>query len=391
MTVNSPEVRTVQGRLRDLTAQPTARKLGAGEIAVVDTQDMPRRQAELLVAAKPAAVVNLQRFSSGTVPNYGTHLLLDASIPLVEAVGGQSRTLLRNGKKATIAADGTISVGKKAAGVGEFVDRADVDASFAAAQEGLIDHMEAYFGNTIEFIRAESPLLVDGVGVPELGDTMAGRKVLVVAPEGELRERLSRMRNFIREYSPVIIGVGVAADTLVDLGHDLEFIVGDPADISAEALRSGARVILPADPDGHAAGLERIQDLGVGAMTFPAATQSPTDLAILLAAFHDAELIVTLGGAVDLDQLFAAPGQASPAALLARLKAGRRLVDASVIEELYRIDSPSGVAWAWAILGLLVAVASMILIVGLGGPGEFGENLADTWAQILTRVQGWFD
>ena len=50
-------------------------------------------------------------------------------------------------------------------------------------------------------------------------------------------------------------------------------LVGDPGDIEAAALRSGARVVVPAGPDGHVVGLERIQDLGVGALTFPSAVE----------------------------------------------------------------------------------------------------------------------
>ncbi|WP_436407029.1 putative cytokinetic ring protein SteA [Corynebacterium sanguinis] len=400
MTVNASnsgatDLTGLTGRIRDCTPQGKGLgKLAAGDVAVVDSPDMTRREAELLADAKPAAVVNLASFSTGSIPNYGPHVLLDAGVPLVEGAGAEARSVLRSGKKATIWADGAIYVGKKLAGNGVFVDRGSVDTNFAAAQRSLVDNMEAYFGNTIQFIHSESPLLIDGVGVPELGEAMAGRKVLVVSPltdaGAELRTRVENLRNFIREYSPVIIGVGPAADTLVDMGYNPDFIVGDPVDISAESLRGHARVILPADPDGHAVGLERIQDLGVGAMTFPAATNSPTDLAILLATFHNAEMIVTVGDPVDLDRIFANPADASPAALLTRLKAGGRLVDSTAIENLYRTTSGSGVAWAWAILGILVALAAVILIVGLGGPGEFTENLVDTWNQIALRVQGWF-
>ncbi|SDL70271.1 Uncharacterized membrane-anchored protein [Corynebacterium mycetoides] len=394
VTPSDPAAGTVQGRLRDCTVQGKGLgKLSSGEIAVVDSPDMTRREAEQLIGATPAAVVNLSQFSTGAIPNYGPHLLMDAGIPLVEGAGAEMRSQLRSGKKATIAVDGTIYVGKKHAGTGQYVDRAAVDATFASAQQSLVDHMEAYFGNTIEFIHSESPLLIDGVGVPDLGDAMDGEKVLIVSGgvgEAErLRERLGNLRNFIREYSPVIIGVGAASDTLTDLGYNPDFIVGDPADISAESLRGNAKVILPADPDGHAVGLERIQDLGVGAMTFPAATSSPTDLAILLATFHGAETIATVGETVELDEMFAHPADSSPAALLARLKAGHRLVDASVIENLYRTTSGGGVAWAWAVLGVLVALATIIVIVGLGGPGGFTDNVVDTWNQIASRVNGW--
>ena len=150
-------------------------------------------------------------------------------------------------------------------------------------------------------------------------------------------------------------------------------------------------MILPADPDGHAAGLERIQDLGVGAVTFPAATDSPADLAILLAVFHDAETIVTVGDGLDLDRIFAGDEDATPAAMLTRLKAGNRIVDSRVIENLYeKSSSGAGLAWAWAILGLLVAVATVILIVGLVGNGSFVDNLIDTWNNFALTVQNLF-
>ena len=198
------------------------------------------------------------------------------------------------------------------------------------------------------------------------------------------------LRNFIREYDPVIIGVDAAADTLLELGYKPDLIVGNPAGIGADTLRSGARVVLPADPDGHAAGLERIQDLGVGAMTFPAATDSATDLALLLADYHGAQIIVNAGSPFDLDGVFANDPEATPTAMLTRAKLGKRLVDASAISDLYTVSSGKGLAWLWAILGILVALAAIVLIVGFSGPGTFTDNLIDTWNSIALTFQGWF-
>lgn len=383
---------TITGSLRDCTPQGKGlRKFSAGDIAIVDSPDMTRREAQILAEKRPGAVVNIAQFSSGNVPNYGPQLLLDAGIPLLENAGAATRGAFRDGKKGSVTPDGEVIAGKKAIAQADALDRTAADAVFDESQQHLVDHMEAYFGNTIEFIHTESPLLVDGVGVPELGDTMGGRKVLIVSPNPDTRERVEQMRNFIREFQPVIIGVGGAADTLLDLGYSCDFIVGDPSDISADNLRGDARVILPADPDGHAAGLERIQDLGVGAVTFPAATDSATDLAILLAVFHDAETIVTVGDDVDLDRIFAGAPEATPAAMLTRLKAGNRIVDSRVIENLYeKSSSGAGIAWAWAILGLLVAVATVILIVGLVGNGSFVDNLVDTWNNFALTVQNLF-
>ncbi|MDN6274755.1 MAG: SteA C-terminal domain-containing protein, partial [Corynebacterium casei] len=141
---------------------------------------------------------------------------------------------------------------------------------------------------------------------------------------------------------------------------------------------------------GTAEGLERIQDLGIGAMTFPAATDSATDLALLLADFHEAELIVQVGDSLDLDDIFAAKEHATPAAMLTRLKAGNRLVDSSAIINLYTVRTGGSMAWLWAVLGVLVALAVIVLVVGLGGDGTFANNLIDTWNNIALTFQGWF-
>ena len=393
-----PPSAELRGTLRDCTPQGKGLgKLGEGDIVFVDSPDMQRRLAEQIISHRPAAVVNLAPYSTGTLPTFGPHLLLDAGVPLFEAAGTEMRAKIRDGKKVTVSSSGQITVGRKVAGQAQPVSRSEVDATFAQAQRGLVENMEAYFGNTIEFIHSEAALLIDGVGAPELGDVMADRKVVVVSPAPDTRQRLTELKNFMQEYTPVVIGVGSAADTLADMGYAPDIIVGDPTDVAAENLRSDARVILPADPDGYAPGLERIQDLGVGAMTFPAATDSPTDLAILLATFHDAEMIVTVGQPVELDRIFAdsattaGTSATEPAALLARLKAGRKIVDSSVITNLYAVESGAGVAWAWAILGVLVAAAVVILIAGLGGDGNFADNLVDTWNTIVLTARDWFN
>ena len=46
--------------------------------------------------------------------------------------------------------------------------------------------------------------------------------------------------------------------------------------------------------------------------------------------------------------------------------------------------------WLWALLGILVALAVVILIVGLGGDESFLQNLIDTWNNFALSVQGWF-
>lgn len=390
------ETATITGTLRDCTpAGKGRRRLSEGDIAVINAPDLSRREAQFLIDARPQAVVNLAQFSTGAVPNYGPLMLLDAEIVLVEAEEGTLLSGFRDGAKKgqlEFAADNSavLSNASKEIGTGVMVTRAAAEERFADAQRVLVASMEAYFGNSVEFLQSEAPLLIDGVGVPEIGEDISGRKAVVVAPGADHREQVEGLRNFIREYDPVLIAVGKAADTLMDLKYQPHFIVGDPLEVSTETLRSGARVILPADPDGHAVGLERIQDLGIGAMTFPAALGNHTDMALLLAGYHEAELIVVAGENFSLDEIFAHPDQAHPGSLLTRTKIAPRLIDAQAVISMYRVAPSRSIGWLWAILGILVAVATVILIIGFGGDGSFADNLINTWNSFALWVQGLF-
>ncbi|MEJ6014521.1 putative cytokinetic ring protein SteA [Corynebacterium sp. H127] len=377
--------------LRDVThGGKGLKRLAAGDIALIDAPDVGRAFAQQLADKKPAAIINIAQFTTGTMPNFGPQILLDAGIMLVENVGESIREGIKDGKKARVTDDGQVFVGERSVANGTVVTPALAEAAFGDAQQSLVDHMEAFFGNTIQFLHSESPLLIDGLGIPETGVNMAGRKVLVLSPGQGHRDQLKRLRNFIREYEPVLIGVDGAADTLVESGYTPSLIVGDPSNIGNDALRSGARVVLPAAPDGHAPGLERIQDLGIGAMTFPAASNSATDLALLLADYHEADIIVAAGSKLDLAEIFAGHAYATPSALLTRTKLGGKLVDGDTISDLYTVKPTGGGGWIWAMLGILAALAVIIAIAGLSGDGAFVDNLIDTWNNIALAFQGLF-
>lgn len=382
----------VHGIVRDCTREGKGwRKITAGDIAVIDAPDISRVDAQRLLAVQPSVVVNSSAFSTGMMPNVGPQMLLDANIVLVENVGTETRFALKNGKPARLTDEGELYHGSTLIGKGHVLTREEAESSFVEARRNLVENMEAYFGNATEFINSESPLLIDGIGIPDVDVPIRGRSVVVVAPGREHYDELAVLRSFIREWEPVLIGVDSAADTLVEAGYHPALIVGNPTTIGAQALRSGARLILPAEPDGFAAGLERVQDLGIGAVTFPAATDSATDLALLLASYHGASLVVLAGAEVDLTAMFSGAEVASPSALLTRVKLGSTLVDARTVAELRSADySGRSTAWLWALLGCVVLVSVVLLIAGLDGPGSFGDNLIDTWNNIALTVQGWW-
>ena len=155
-----------------------------------------------------------------------------------------------------------------------------------------------------------------------------------------------------------------------------------------ETLQCGAQLVLPASPDGHAEGLERVQDQGVSAITFPAVADAE-ELALLLVDYAGASLVVAVGLTMSL-QDFLDPDSisTSAAAFLTRLKVAHCLVDAQAISSL-RPDQT--VSW-WAVLLVVVAVIFAAFMVYLYGfpdtPGA--STIIDGWNSFATTVQGWF-
>lgn len=330
------------------------RRVGPGDIVVLDILDLDRITADALVEADIAGVVNASASISGRYPNLGPEVLVANGVTLIDEAGPTVFKKIRDGAKVRLY-NGAVYAGDRRLARG--VERNDVEIAdlMLEAKSGLVAHLESFAGNTIEFIRSESPLLIDGIGIPEIDVDLRRRHVVLVGDELDASDDLKRLKPFIKEYQPVLIGIGSGADVLRKAGYRPQLIVGDPDQMSAEVLRCGSQVVLPADADGHAPGLERIQDLGVGAMTFPAAG-SAMDLALLLADHHGAALLVTAGHSANIETFFDRTRQmTNPSMFLTRLKVGEKLVDARAVATLYRNRVSAG-AIALLVLAMLMAV-----------------------------------
>lgn len=361
-------------------------RIGRGDVVVCDELDLDRTTADLMVEAGVAAVVNASPFISGRYPNLGPEVLAAAGIELVDDAGKEVFSRIKDGAKIRVH-EGVVYTGERELAQGESLTDTDVTSRMLAARSGVVDHLEAFAGNTVEFIRVESPLLIDGVGIPDVEVNLNNRHVLVVSDGADHVEDLKRLKPFIKEYAPVLIGVNRGADALVKAGYRPDLIVGDPEMITTNTLRSGAQVVLPAAPDGHAPGLERIQDLGIGAMTFPA-TGSAADLALIIADHHGASLIVSVGHSASLEEFFdAGRRESNPSTFLTRLKVGTKLVDGKAVATLYRSRGHGG-AIALFILAALVAVVAAVLVSNQGH--DLLQWVIDQWNRFALWVQGQF-
>ncbi|HET6286712.1 MAG TPA: putative cytokinetic ring protein SteA [Amycolatopsis sp.] len=374
-------VARVDRRTRELL-----RRLSPGDIAVLDQLDLDRPTADALVEAEVAAVVNASPSISGRFPNLGPEILLEAGIPLVDSVGGELLRKVKDGTKLRVH-EGFVYIGERQLGSGVQQTRESVADQMIEAKAGMSTQLEAFSANTIEFLRRERSLILDGVGVPEIRVPLKDRHALVVAGGNGHAEDLKKLKKYISEHRPVLIGVDAGADTLRAQGYQPDVIVGDPHGIGAETLRSGGEVVVPAQPDGHAPGVERIQDLGIGAVTFPA-TGNAEDLALLLADAHEASLVVTVGFQATLRE-FLDHGRSgsNPSTFLTRLKLGTKLVDGKAVATLHRSRVSLG-AIVLLVLAALVAVAAALLVSDVGS--VYLDWIRDTWNSFIAWAKGLF-
>ncbi|MBN9103244.1 MULTISPECIES: putative cytokinetic ring protein SteA [unclassified Pseudonocardia] len=382
-----PELPGLAGTARvDRRTDGLLRRLKSGEIAVLDQIDLDRATADALVAADVAAVVNASPSISGRFPNLGPEILVAAGIMLVDNVGAEAMHAIKDGARIRLDG-GVIYAGELRLAAGVLQDADSVADALVEAKSGLAHQLEAFAANTIEFMRQERAMLLDGAGVPPVEVELAGRQVLVVAAGFDAAAELARLKNYIREYRPVLVGVGAGADVLMAAGHTPALIVGDPAEVSNETLTCGADIVVPAFADGHAPGLHRVQDLGAGAVTFPS-TANPEDLALLLAAHHDAALVVTVGLSGTMAE-FLDRGRAGSNAstFLTRLQLGGVLVDSRVIATLYRSRISAGAI-------LLMIGAAVVAIVAALLVSDAGDAvlawISHGWGALFEVIRGWF-
>jgi uncharacterized membrane-anchored protein len=388
----SPARRTVQppqgpgacGPARvDRRTKNLTKRLRAGDVAVIDHQDIDKVAAEALVAARPAAVVNAAKSISGRYPNLGPDIIVSAGIPLVDDVGSELLDAVTDQIPLRVH-EGEIWTGDRLLGKGVEQDAASVAAAMDEARAGLAVQLEAFVANTMEYMLKDRDLLLDGVGVPDVRTRIEGRQALIVVRGYHYREDLATLRPYIREYRPVLIGVDGGADAILDAGYRPDLVVGDMDSVTDRALTCGAELVVHAYPDGRAPGLQRLRDLELDAVVFPA-TGTSEDIAMLLADDKGASLIVAVGTHATLVEFLDKGRSGMGSTFLTRLRVGGKLVDAKGVSRLYRQRITNAQLALLALAGLLAVAAA--LSVTEGGQvfyGLLGARLDDIWSWMTS-------
>jgi len=369
----------------DTRTKNLTKRLRPGDVAVIDHLDIDKVSAEALVACRPAAVLNAAASISGRYPNLGPQILVEAGIPLVDEVGQDVLTAVHEGEVGRLH-DGCLYIGDEAVAKGHEHDAASVTALMEEARAGLAVQLEAFAANTMEYLRKERDLLLDGVGVPHISTEIDGRQVLIVVRGYHYKEDLATLRPYIREYRPILIGVDGGADAILDAGHTPDLIVGDMDSVSDRALTCGAEIVVHAYRDGRAPGLERVIDLGVTPVVFPA-TGTSEDVAMLLADDKGASLIVAVGTHATLVEFLDKGRSGMASTFLTRLRVGGKLVDAKGVSRLYRQGISNLQVAVLAVTGLL---ALTVALYATGTLPAVVSVVAARLDEVLSWMRGWF-
>ncbi|MEU8178492.1 putative cytokinetic ring protein SteA [Microbispora hainanensis] len=339
----------------DRRTKRLTKRLKPGEIAIIDHVDIDRVSGEALVACGVVAVVNVAASISGRYPNLGPQILIDAGIPLVDNASPELFERIADGDVIRVH-DGMVYLGEELVGKGQAQTAESVEAAMTEARAGLAVQIEAFAANTMEYVRRERDLLIDGVGVPDIRTSLENRHALIVVRGYHYKEDIATLRPYIREYRPVLIGVDGGADALLDAGYVPDIIVGDFDSVSEKALCCGAELVVHAYRDGRAPGLERVRKLGQEAVVFPA-TGTSEDIAMLLADDKGATLIVAVGTHWTLDEFLDKGRSGAASTFLTRLRVGSKLVDAKGVSRLYRSRISTS--------SLLLLVATTLVTIGV--------------------------
>ncbi|WP_214324169.1 putative cytokinetic ring protein SteA [Nonomuraea sediminis] len=369
----------------DRRTKRLTKRLQPGEIAIIDHVDVDRVSAEALVACGVGAVVNVAAGISGRYPNMGPQILVEAGVPFVDNASPELFERVRDGDVVRLQ-DGVLYLEEELVGKGDQQSPEALEAAMAEARAGLSVQIEAFAVNTMEYVRGEGRLLIDGVGVPEIRTPMEDRHVLIVVRGYHYKEDIATLRPYIREYRPVLVGVDGGADALIEAGYLPDIIVGDFDSVSTKALTCGAELIVHAYRDGRAPGLERVHQLGRDAVIFPS-TGTSEDIAMLLADDKGAELIVAVGTHWTLEE-FLDKGRAGMAStFLTRLRIGSKLIDAKGVSRLYR----SRISTGQLLLLVVTAAVTMAVAIYASPVGKTWLNgLQDVWNAFIFWVVGLF-
>jgi uncharacterized membrane-anchored protein len=350
------------------------KRLGPGDVAVIDHVNIDRIAAEELIATGVRAVVNASQSSDGRYPNTGPLLLVRAGVRLIDVEDADPFELLDDGAEVIVSGE-AISVGGGEVMRGRALSVAELEDRLGEQRERVDKALAEFAENTVAHVRQETDLLTGAIEFPFTRTSFRDRHVLIVVRGEGHRSDLKALRAYIRDVRPLVVAVDGGADGCLEAGLKPDVILGDMDSAGDAALGCGAELIVHAYPDGRAPGRERLLELGLGHMLVPAAGTSE-DVAMLMAYEKGADLIVSVGAHFNLIEFLDRKRGGMSSTFLTRLRIGEKLVDAKGVSRLYNPGSAFG-----PLPLFLAAFAILLAILVLVSPA-LGDLVDLVWLKI---------
>jgi uncharacterized membrane-anchored protein len=358
----------------DRRTKNLTKRLGPGDVAIIDHADLDRVSAEELIESGVRVVVNVSESQTGRFPNPGPLELVRGGVRLIDVPGADLFASITDGELVTVRGAGLYRNGTCLA-TGTQLQAPILERALNEQRARVTDALESFAENTLQFLRDEGRLLTEGVELPQMRTRFRDRHALVVARGPGHKRDLRMVGSYVRDYKPVLIGVDGGADAMLESGWKPDVIVGDMDSVSDRALRSGAEVVVHAYRDGDAPGATRLERLGVPyhVVSVPGISE---DTAFLLAFEKGAELIVAVGTHFNLVEFLERDRAGMSSTFVTRLKVGEILVDAKGVSRL--VSPRLGAKW---FLVLALAGFGAIVAAILASPAL--RNLFELLAQKL--------
>ncbi len=352
----------IKGIVRlDKKTKALAKRINPGEIAIIKHKDIDEVAAESLVSAKTKLVINMDKSISGKYPNLGPKVLIDANIPILDDVKEDLFKFIKESEEIEVLENEIFKDGQLV-GKGQWFTEEIVNYKINEAKNNISIELDKFIENTLDYAKKEKNIILNGISIPTIKTTIKGKYVVVVVRGQNYKEDLSTLQSYIKEEKPVLIGVDGGADALLEFGYKPNIIVGDMDSVSDEALKKCDEIVVHAYTDGTAPGMERINSLGLSALTIPAPGTSE-DIAMLIAYEKGADLIIALGSHSNMIDFLEKGRKGMASTFLVRLKIGSKLIDAKGVNKLYH----TGVKLKY-VFALVLSALLPILIIAMYSP-----------------------
>lgn len=315
----------LQGRIK---VGPITKKLVNylcnGDIAVIQHNDIDELTAAALLNTGIRAVINTGATMTGRFKTMGVMTLLFGGVPVVDSK--LALDLFNDNDLVTIMENDIIIndiIYKNSCSMidMEYVRKKQQEADINENKE-----ITRFICNTIDHAEKELVQIVGYSQYPDLQSRLEGRHAVVVVRNRSSLEELNALKDYIRSYEPVFIGVDGGADLIIKSGHIPDILIGDMDSVSDIGIYRSREIVLHAYEDGSCPCLERIGTMNVPYSTIRLKGTSE-DAALMLAYRKKAELIVLVGGHCCMSDFLDKGREGMASTFIIRTLIGGRLVD----------------------------------------------------------------